>query len=701
MTRPASNVLGVLGRAAGLSIVTASLAAGAQPAQPTSPTRPAGPTSPTNRQPAGPRTFEDALLAEIRGQVAALPDSRNLSTARAEFDRLFDLAIAWADLDKRPDVLIEAAAWRRLITQLAALKAEERDKVMPLLLANPNTARQLAMTIREGEKPAEVYGVFARLAADPRRVQDATGLANLVAAVCVVHDRPVLPPRRGDGLTPAQVREREKNRAANRSNNNRNAPGASRPAPPNAPGLPPAVPNDPVAVFDYFAANAGRMVFNLKDLPPELLMFVVDSNAPIDELRWALQNYAGNRSIGRVYSTIVYDTGAFKYDREKKIWQADGGYTLPNIRKVGGVCEEQAYFAAHCGKAIGVPTVEVSVRGPDLSHAYVGYLVRGSKSVHWDFREGRYDEYEDIRGSVTDPQTGERISHSHVALTGGLLDTPAQDRVRAIAMLDAVARLAQAHAMADAPPESEEPQRNSRPRSAPPSPFRAQVPSAWPAPGATQRPLDAAARNDLLRQAANASPYEARVWLEAGKLAESGAFAAAEKNEWCRAVMRLCARTAPDFAMEVVTPLIASSGDAAAQDGLWDWCAKQFVDRPDLVARARFNQAQAWAAAKNPGKAWLILKDVAMRYPDDGTVVVDALRAAEGLLADEGKPATAATGLYEDAFRRISKPSQVSPGFARQSNFYRVGKRLADLYEAAGQESKAKMILSRIDADDE
>lgn len=693
MTRPASSLLGVLGRAAGLSLAVTSLVAGAQPARPE--------TSPA-RQPASaaPRTFEDALLAEIHGQVAALPDARNLAGARTELDRLFDLAVAWADLDKRPDVLIEAAAWRRLVTQLAELKAEERNKVMPLLLANPDTARQLAMTIRQSDKPADVYGVLARLAEDPRRVQDSTGLSNLVAAVCVVHDRPLLPPRRGDGLTPAQVREREKNRDANRSSNNdRTAPVAARSA---APGLPPAVPNDPVAVFDYFANNSGRMVFNLKSLPPELLAFMVDSNAPIEELRWALQNYSGNRSIGRVYSTIIYDTGAFKYDREKKIWQADGGYTLPNIRKVGGVCEEQAYFAAHCGKAIGVPTVEVSVRGPDLSHAYVGYLVRGSKSVYWDFREGRYDEYEDIRGSVTDPQTGERISHSHVALTAGLLDTPPQDRILAIAMLDAVARLAQAHALAqaptDAPAESEESGPGTRPR---PAPFHAEAPGKWPAPGSARRPFDAAARNALLRQAANASPYEAQVWIEAGRLAEAGAFAAAEKNEWCRAVMRLCARTAPDFAMEVVTPLIASSGDAAAQDGLWDWCAKQFVDRPDLVARSRFNQAEAWAAAKNPGKAWTILKDVAMRYPDDGTVVVDALRAAEGLLADEGKPATAAIGLYEDAFRRISKPSQVSPGFARQSNFYRVGKRLADLYEAAGQESKAKMILSRIDAEDE
>ncbi|MBX3405397.1 MAG: hypothetical protein KF869_01430 [Phycisphaeraceae bacterium] len=640
---------------------------------------------PARRAEAAPRTFEDALLAEIRGQVGALADARSLTAARGEFDRLFDLAATRADLDKRPDVLIEAAAWRRLVGQLAALKAEDRDKAMPLLLANPVTARTLAMALREEDRPADVYAVFLRLAENPRRVQDSGGLAPLVAAVCVVHDRPVFPPRRGDGLTPAQVRERERNRTANR-----NAPAAPRGA---QPALPPAQPIDPVAVFDYLAGNAGRMVFDPRQLPTELLTYVVNTRAPIDELRWALQNYAGNRMIGRVYSTIIYDTAAFRYGREKKIWQTDGGYTLQNIRKVGGVCEEQAYFAAHCGKAIGVPTVEVSVTGPDVSHAYVGYLVRGGKGAAWDFREGRYDEYEDIRGNVTDPQTGARISHSHVGLTAGLLETPVQDRLRAVALLDVVARLREA---GTATAEPATPGRNSTRRT-----LAGEPPANWPAPTAAGRTPDAATRNALLRMAANVSPFEARVWTEAAKLAETGALGASEKNDWCRAVMSMCGRSAPDFAMEIVAPLISGSGDAREQDRLWDWCAQQFTARPDLVARARFNQAEAWAAAKNPGKAWTILRDVAMRYPNDGTVIVDALRAAERLLADEGKPAIAAIDLYEDAFRRISKPGQLSPGFARQSNFYRVGRRLAALYEAAGQQNKAKMIMSRIEVEDE
>ena len=439
------------------------------------------------------------------------------------------------------------------------------------------------------------------------------------------------------------------------------------------------------------------MVFDPRQLPTELLIYVVNTRAPIDELRWALQNYAGNRTIGRVYSTIVYDTAAFRYGREKKIWQIDGGYTLPNIRKVGGVCEEQAYFAAHCGKAIGVPTVEVSVTGPDVSHAYVGYLVRGGKGAAWDFREGRYDEYEDIRGNVTEPQTGARVSHSHVGLTAGLLETPAQDRLRATALLDVVTRFGEAGGGAVTGSAPAAPGRNTPRQRA----LATEPPNDWPAPTVTARTTDAAMRNALLRSAANACPYDARIWNQAAKLAETGALGASEKNDWCRAVMAMCGRSAPDFAMEIVSPLIAGSGDAREQDRLWDWCAQQFIARPDLVARARFNQAEAWAAAKNPGKAWTILRDVAMRYPNDGTVVVDALRAAERLLADEGKPATAAIDLYEDAFRRISKPGQLSPGFARQSNFYRVGRRLAALYEAAGQQNKAKMIMSRIEVEDE
>lgn len=676
MNTAVRRVVAVLVGAAGLAAAGAPHAHAAQPET----------TPPARRADAAPRTFEDVLLAEIRGQVGALADARSLGAAQAEFNRLFDLAATRADLDRRADVLIEAAAWRRLVNQLASLKAEDRDKALPLLLANPVTARTLAMSLRDEDRPADVYGVFLKLAENPRRVQDSGGLAALVAAVCVVHDRPLFPPRRGDGLTPAQVRQRERDRTANR-----NAPAAPPRA---AEGLPPAEPIDPVAVFEYVAAGAGRMVFDPRQLPVELLTYVVDTRAPVDELRWAMQNYAGSRTIGRVYSTIVYDTAAFRYGREKKIWQADGGYTLPNIRKVGGVCEEQAYFAAHCGKAIGVPTVEVSVTGPDVSHAYVGYLVRGSKGAAWDFREGRYDEYEDIRGNVTDPQTGRRVSHSHVGLTAGLLDTPAQDRLRAAALLDVVARLAETDGGAGTGGAPAAPGRST------PRPLATEPPSDWPAPTVTARSADAATRNALLRSAANACPYDARIWTEAAKLAERGALSAAQKNEWCRAVMNLCGRAAPDFAMEVVSPLIAGSGDAQAQDRLWDWCAQQFVARPDLVARARFNQAEAWAAAKNPGKAWTILKDVAVRYPDDGTVVVDALRAAEGLLRDEGKPATAAIGLYEDAFRRITKPGQLSPGFAQQSNFYRVGSRLADLYDAAGQQNKAKMIRARIDDQD-
>ncbi len=682
----------------GLAFVPVALAQTQAPAVKPAPATAPGKASPP-KVPGEAKTFEDALIAEVAGVVAALPDAKDLTPSARALDRLFDLAIGHADLDKRVDALVEAGSWRRAVNQLAGLKPDLRAKVMPTLLANPALAKRLALTVVPADKPEDVYGVLARLIeSNPRSVADDARLTNLVAAVCVVFDRERFPPRRPDGLSPEQVRQMERDRQGSRG-------GARTVAPPRTAQLPPAKALDPTDVFDFFARNSGKMLFPPLTTPPELLIYTVDSRATIDDLRWAQYRYLNNRNIGNVYGTITYDTANFKYGREKKIWQADGGYTLENIKKVGGVCEEQAYFAAHCGKAIGVPTVEVTVTGPDVSHAYVGYLARRGETTLWDFREGRYDEFEDIRGNVVDPQSGAIVSSSQVGLSAGLLRTAPADLAASIVLVDAAERVGRIRGVFKDPQregkQESRPDERSRESAAPPA-YPPKSDATWPAPTVSSaRAADAATHAMLLKAAVEAAPGYAPAWLAAARLAESGEMSAAQKNDWCRAVTKLCARDFPDFAVEIVTPLIRTSGDAQAQSDLWDWCARQFVNRPDLVARSRFNQAQAWAGARQLGKAWTILKDIAVRYPDDGTVVVDALAAVERLLADEGKPATAAIPVYEDAFRRISKPGQLSPEFERQSNFYRVGSRLADLYDAAGDKAKAKMTRNRIGQDEE
>lgn len=675
-------------------IALSSAAAAPQPAR-SSPS-PAHASPAPSRPAEGPRAFEDALIAEVRGIIAALPDQSDLAASAGQLDTLFDLAIAHADLDKRIDALIEAGASRRLVRQLAALPAELRGKVMPVLLANPAMARRLALTLGPEDRPEAVYSVLALLIErHPRAVQDDSKLANLIAAMCVVWDEERFAPRRPDGLTPAQVRQLEKERQRNRDREI---------ALPAAPGLPPSEPLDPAVIFDFFARNSGKMIFSPSSTPPELLIHTVNSRATLEDLRWAQPRYQNNRNIGTVYNTITYDTAAFRYGREKKVWQADGGYTLENIKKVGGVCEEQAYFAAHCGKAIGVPTVEVTVTGPDVSHAYVGYLARKGDATAWDFREGRYDEYEDIRGNVTDPQSGRIISSSQVGLSAGLLRSSAADLAAAIVLLDAADRIGRLRGVIKDPePEGRRARRGDEEDAAPKPPgYPPAINAAWPAPKlTTARVADGVTHELLLKAAVETAPGYARAWTAAAKLGETGELSAAQKNDWCRSVMRLCSRDFPDFAFEIVEPLIRTSGSATAQSDLWDWCAKQFINRPDLVARSRFNQALAWQEARELAKAWAVLKDIAIRYPEDGTVVVDALAAVERLLADEGKPATAAIPVFEDAFRRIGKPGQLSPGFERQSNFFRVGLRLAELYDSVGEPNKARMVRSRIDADEE
>src|SRR5947207_455023 len=82
-------------------------------------------------------------------------------------------------------------------------------------------------------------------------------------------------------------------------------------APPQHPTLDPrhAPLVDPAEVFHYFRANRARMAFGGK-LPAELMVHVVDVHASQDDLAWALKNYAGNQTVGKLFGSIMYDTAA-------------------------------------------------------------------------------------------------------------------------------------------------------------------------------------------------------------------------------------------------------------------------------------------------------------------------------------------------------------------------------------------------------
>jgi hypothetical protein len=150
----------------------------------------------------------------------------------------------------------------------------------------------------------------------------------------------------------------------------------------------------------------GRTYHRLSRLPAEELKFVVDIAAPVTELAWSQRNVPYPLSqFENVYAMVKYRMDRANSDT-KWIWTGHP-YTLPAILAEGGICVDQAYFAAEAGKARGVPTLLFGGSGNDGRHAWFGYL---DGQDRWRLDAGRYAEQRFVTGVALDPQTWKPIS---------------------------------------------------------------------------------------------------------------------------------------------------------------------------------------------------------------------------------------------------------------------------------------------------
>lgn len=175
----------------------------------------------------------------------------------------------------------------------------------------------------------------------------------------------------------------------------------------------------------YVAANdGGRLEFDLRRLSASQLKFVVDAPVPRSELEWAAKNVKARRNqFDRAFSAVNYDRR--RLEKGVFIWP-HGRYLLPNIEVWGGICVDQAYFAAIAGKAKGIPTLYFAGQGQDGGHAWFGYL--SSPDGKWELDAGRYLNQNFTVGQALDPQTWLPITdHELLYLSGKASRSPGQD----------------------------------------------------------------------------------------------------------------------------------------------------------------------------------------------------------------------------------------------------------------------------------
>lgn len=344
------------------------------------------PTKPSSAAADAKKLAADSLAALMKGDDAKQIES----TLDAELVRLAEEADPVRD--------VEAFFAISNASRIAALFERSKDKSVRESLVSASTKaprfmNELAMALT-GKDDLEAVG---RVAAKLWKVEGARldQFATLGAAICVVHDREIFEQANENKVTS----------------------------------------DDPVKLFAFFANNESRLPLGLKNVPVQLLVLVVDATAKVSELQWALDRYRGDRNVGTRFFEIEYDVAHFRSGAPKRV--TTEGLTLQNISRFGGVCIDQAYFAANVGKACGIPTAIMRGRSAEVRHAWVSYLAWNGKTAVFDSTSGRYKEYRAVIGYITDPQTGDRVAESELSLRAWLSLTPADKRQKAIALVDA------------------------------------------------------------------------------------------------------------------------------------------------------------------------------------------------------------------------------------------------------------------------
>ncbi|MBA3848979.1 MAG: hypothetical protein C0502_03160 [Opitutus sp.] len=244
------------------------------------------------------------------------------------------------------------------------------------LVGNPVFSQEFFATLSDQDQPIATLGLLQRLhAANPALFAD---YASLALAIAIVYDVPPPPDWPHGQVSPAL--------------------------------LPRKLP-DPVEAFNFWARldRANVAAHKLRRLPASELKFVVDTSTPFAELAWAQRNVSPPLSeLAKAYDMIRYRTD--RVTANQYSWPGKG-YSLETILREGGICVDQAYFAAQAGKARGVPTLLFRGAGLDGRHAWFGFL----SPTGWVMDAGRYAEQKFVAGFVRDPQTWRELTDHELA----------------------------------------------------------------------------------------------------------------------------------------------------------------------------------------------------------------------------------------------------------------------------------------------
>jgi hypothetical protein len=170
-----------------------------------------------------------------------------------------------------------------------------------------------------------------------------------------------------------------------------------------------------VGNFRYLVENDKAFEGRPRHLPWEFLVYVVDHETPLTERKWAQDYFKGaNGRVKSFHQDVPYDFDLLKSLGGTKPHLEGLEYTLKNIHSKGGICGQQADFAARVGKSVCLPSAFCSgvsaYRGLHGWSLYANVKQATNDKITFSLvSDGRFVGFEKdafYTGSVIDPKTG-------------------------------------------------------------------------------------------------------------------------------------------------------------------------------------------------------------------------------------------------------------------------------------------------------
>lgn len=171
----------------------------------------------------------------------------------------------------------------------------------------------------------------------------------------------------------------------------------------------------PVQLFHYFREQDRhrRLLTDIKKMSVERLLMVVDVRLPMSEFNWVTKNLKYDRAS---WAHNAYNSVTYLMERATRDTDPYTTYSFEEILEEGGVCRDQAYFAAYSAKVMGIPAVIAVGDGDRGPHAWV---VTQVSDTEWK----QVNSYGYTTGVFENPCSG-REHHESMLLTRTKRDNP-------------------------------------------------------------------------------------------------------------------------------------------------------------------------------------------------------------------------------------------------------------------------------------